>query len=234
MEFLNYLFKLFLSHKPDAVRIYSQYTDIELSPKIFLFLRLFFTPYQKMAAELPHTGRILDQGCGHGLFSVQLALASKERFVIGIDHDENRIDLANSVARKLSNLEFYPGSFTNKHKVEAEKFEGVALIDVLHYFSKEDQYAILKNAYDILNQGGTVVFREVNPNAGLISKINFLWEKVATFSKFTKSKNEVDLTFRMPSEWEKLLSEVGFQKVESKSCSSVLFADVLFKGVKVN
>lgn len=226
------LFNNFLSHKTDALKIFSLYSGAGISTKFFLFLRILLTPYQKMGNELPKKGRILDQGCGHGLFSVQLALSSKDRVVVGIDHDEKRIDLANSVAKKISNLEFHKGSFAISYEDRAQTFEGVALIDVLHYFSKEDQLSILKNAYEVLKPGGTVVFREVNPNAGFISKINFLWEKIATFSKFTKSKNEVNLTFRLPNDWEKLLTEAGFLKVESKRCSSIIFADVLFKGIK--
>lgn len=216
----------------ETLKIFSLYSSAGLSTKFFLFLRIMLTPYHKMANELPQEGKILDQGCGHGIFSTQLAISSKNRKVIGVDHDSARIELAQTASANLRNLEFHTGSFLTKNEDHTSAFEGVALIDVLHYFSKEEQFNILKNAYNALKPGGIVVFREVNPNAGLVSKINFLWEKVATFTRFTKSRNEVNLTFRLPGEWEKLLSEAGFQKVHSKSCSSILFADVLFKGEK--
>lgn len=222
----------FIHHKVEALKLFSLYSSAGLSTKFFLFLRVLLTPYQRMASELPREGKILDQGCGHGLFSVQLALSSKNRKVVGIDHDLARVELAKTAAKKLTNLEFHNGSFLTRNDTHNLSFEGVALIDVLHYFSSQEQLHILKNAYDALKPGGVVVFREVNPNAGLVSKINFFWEKLATFTKFTKSRNEVNLTFRLPADWEKLLSEAGFKNVHSKRCSSILFADVLFRGEK--
>ncbi len=223
----------FFQRKIEVLKIFSLYPNAGFSTKFFLFLRILMTPYHKMAAELPLEGRILDQGCGHGLFSVQLALHSMKRKVFGIDHDPARIALAQATSSKLNNLEFQTGSFLLKNEKFDNSFKGVALIDVLHYFNPKDQFQILKNAYDALEQGGVVVFREVNPDAGLVSKINFLWEKIATFTKFTKSTNQINLTFRYPDEWEKLLKEAGFQKVHSKRCSNFLFADVLFKGEKL-
>lgn len=230
MKFLS----LLLFTKTHAAALFNLYSGAHFSTKFFLFLRILLTPYQKMANELPRAGKILDQGCGHGLFSAQLAFSSDKRKVIGLDHDENRIKLAQNATQNLANLEFSNGSFFDQSFLNdnTNSFEGVALIDVLHYFNSEEQLFILKNANTVLKSGGVVIFREVNPDAGLVSKWNRVYEKLATFTKFTKSKNEVALTFRLPAEWEDLLIQAGFKNVHSKSCSSFLFADVLFKGEK--
>lgn len=221
-----------MQSKADGLTIFSLYTEAPFSTRFFLFLRLLLTPYSKMAAELPKSGQILDQGCGHGLFSLKLAFASKDRKVLGVDHDVTRVNLASQTAKQISNLEFQTGSLLTENKAFANCFEGVALIDVLHYFTKEEQLSILKNSHSMLKSGGVVIFREVNPDAGIVSKINFFWEKLATLSKFTKSDNEVKLAFRLPHDWENLLREAGFKNVTSKSCSSFIFADVLFRGEK--
>lgn len=70
---------------------------------------------------------------------------------------------------------------------------------------------ILKNAISLLNPGGILIFREVNPDGGPIAEWNRFYEKVATSLGFTQA---------------------GFIDVQSKRCSSIFFADVLFIGKK--
>lgn len=215
------------------ISILSLYSKAKIPAKVFLLARWLLTPYKKMANELPLKGKILDQGCGHGLLTTHLALSSKEREVIGFDHDEKRVELAQDVAADIPNLKFMKGSFFGNEGlgfVEGS-FSGIALIDVMHYFSSTEQVEILKRAHNLLSPNGIVIFREVNPQGGLVSKWNRLYEKLATFSGFTQA-DEKDLTFRLPGEWENLLKEAHFSSVHSKRCSSILFADVLFIGVK--
>lgn len=188
-----------------------------------------------MAETLPLEGRILDHGCGHGLFALHLASSSFKREVFGFDHDTHRIEIAKSAARNIPNIKFMKSSFLLEDSAEfsKESLAGIALIDVLHYFNLEDQLMILKNALNLLRPGGILIFREVNPEAGLIAKWNSLYEKIATASGFTQS-SETNLTFRIPRKWEDLLSQAGFTGIQSRRCSSIFFADVLFIGEKKN
>jgi len=52
-------------------------------------------------AEVPRRGRVLDLGCGHGLFSLLLAATSPERQVTGVDVDGDKLGLARRAAEAL-------------------------------------------------------------------------------------------------------------------------------------
>lgn len=204
------------------------YSSPTLRSRIFLWARWHLTPYWRMASQLPKMGKILDLGCGHGLLSMALALQSPEREVLGIDHDESRIQLAKKAGALLPHLRFEKGSLL---QLPESLFDGIALIDVLHYFSAAEQSAILKDCYDRLQPGGTLIFREVNPSGGLVSRWNRVYEKLATASGFTRSESKTSHHFRTPDEWLSLVKKIGFS-VRAERCSSILFADILFVGKK--
>jgi tRNA1(Val) A37 N6-methylase TrmN6 len=67
----------------------------------FLWLRSILTPYARMASALPARGRVLDLGSGHGLLAFALSRDSPRREIIGIDHDPERVRLAEAAALTL-------------------------------------------------------------------------------------------------------------------------------------
>lgn len=196
--------------------------------RLFLWARWYLTPYQRMAEKLPQKGKILDLGSGHGLLSLTLAVHSPERVVLGIDHDDQRIQLACRAAHSISNLHFEKGSLLQPPQ---GSFQGIALIDVMHYFSPDEQHHILKNAFDLLEPGGTLILREVNPSGGIISKWNRIYERFATATGFTRSNHQTSMHFRSPEGWIELLKKIGLS-ASYERCSSLFFADILFVGKK--
>jgi dolichyl-phosphate beta-glucosyltransferase len=231
--FWQNLFGRYGRHSPlrasasQVLKLYRRVPALSLGTRFFLFARWHLTPYREMAKELPRKGAILDLGCGHGLFSMAAALASPSRKVTAIDHDEKRIDSARLAGDGISNLDFSIGNFTTPFGSGASRYAGIAMIDVMHYFDREFQQETAARAYKALERGGKLIVREVDPEAGAISKWNRLYEKLATKTGFTKSSNETQHAFRSRKDWERLFTEAGFQ-VRSKRCSSPLFADILF------
>ena len=202
--------------------VLSGYESSSAGTRFFLHARWHLTPYLKMIDHLPPAGKILDLGCGHGLLAKAIALSNSRYEVSAFDHDENRICLAQTAAANISNLRF---AVTGMRFPEA-KFEGITLIDVMHYFAPKTQKEILEQAYGSLTPGGRLLVREVEPEAGFISYLNRFYEKIATSTGFTRS-NQQELHFRNTTEWERLLREIGFN-VKSQPCSSFLFSDILF------
>ena len=47
---------------------------------------------------MPAVGRVLDIGCGHGLFSIYLGLMSPDRDVLGVDIDARKLVIARGAA----------------------------------------------------------------------------------------------------------------------------------------
>jgi 2-polyprenyl-3-methyl-5-hydroxy-6-metoxy-1,4-benzoquinol methylase len=213
---------------------YNAIPGISLGTKLFLHLRWWLTPYARMAAFVPKSGKMLDVGCGHGLLAMEMALSEPNRTVLATDHDVARIDLATQAANSgkgIANLKFEVSIGSPVADVGAEgKFDAIMMIDFLHYFSPEQQDDMIAKAFANLQPGGWLLAREVNQQGGLISKLNQFYEKMATLTGFTQSntiKAKENLSFKSQSGWEAKFAEHGF-KVRSEPCSSPIFADILY------
>ena len=206
---------------------YNAIPGISLGTKLFLHLRWWLTPYERMAAYVPKSGKVLDVGCGHGLLAMEMALSEPNRSVLATDHDVARIDLAKQAGKGIANLKF---EVSTGSPVSDGNFDAIMMIDFLHYFSPEQQDAMIAKAFANLEKGGWLLAREVNQQGGLISKLNQFYEKMATLTGFTQSNTiqaKENLSFKSQTGWEAKFVEHGF-KVRSEPCSSPIFADILY------
>jgi uncharacterized protein len=214
----------------NTASIASLFSGAPLSTRSFIGLRWWLTPYREIAAVLPGSGRILDLGSGHGLLSLALSMGSGQREVIGIDHDQARVRLAQRAATRrgtLSKPRFEVGDLEKALATFAPAaLSGVAMIDILHYLAPDSQAALLSGAARVLEPGGILAVREVDPQGGMASVWNRFYENVATRIGFTQS-SRMDLTFRNVPGWTGMLESAGFD-VRSEPCGSALFSDVLF------
>jgi len=92
------------THSANITRIGSLFSAAPLSTRWFIRLRWKLTPYREIAARLPTGGRVLDLGSGHGLLSLALSMGSDKREIIGIDHDQARVRLAERAAARPESL----------------------------------------------------------------------------------------------------------------------------------
>ena len=210
---------------------YNTIPGISLGTKLFLHLRWWLTPYERMASYVPKSGKVLDVGCGHGLLAMEMAISEPNRTVLATDHDVARIDLASQAGKNISNLQFEVSTGSPVADAPADgKFNAIMMIDFLHYFSPEQQDAMIAKAFANLENGGWLLAREVNQQGGLVSKLNQLYEKIATMTGFTQSNTiqaKENLSFKSQTGWEAKFTEHGF-KVRSEPCSSPIFADILY------
>jgi 1-acyl-sn-glycerol-3-phosphate acyltransferase len=107
---------------------------------------------------VPENGTVLDLGCGYGLLSNLLAHKSLGRDVLGVDFDAGKIRVAVKTA-----LPRPSARFVNENILEWDYPESgcILMIDVLHYWSRENQSKIIKKASDALEPGGVLAFREI-------------------------------------------------------------------------
>ncbi|HEV8661275.1 MAG TPA: class I SAM-dependent methyltransferase [Thermoanaerobaculia bacterium] len=85
---------------------------------------------------------LFDIGCGVGLLEFYLRENGFRNAITGIDHDERKVAKANAIAAQYSDLRFRVGDARDPMPTGVT----VILIDVLHYFSEDDQRAILDHA----------------------------------------------------------------------------------------
>lgn len=183
-----------------------------------------------MASVFPTRGRVLDLGSGHGLLSFALSIGSKEREIIGIDHDPDRVRLAEAAARELplgSRPSFEVGDLKEKlWSFASGSLTGIAMIDILHYFDPASQQFLVSQAMRVLAPGGILAVREIDSDDGIRAAANRFYERLATGIGFTRSAGP-KLSFRGAGGWVSLLETAGF-KVRSERCGPPFFADVLF------
>ncbi|MEA2707021.1 MAG: hypothetical protein QOH22_1809 [Gemmatimonadaceae bacterium] len=218
------------THSANTTRITSLFSGAPLSTRSFIWLRWKLTPYREIAEVLPKAGRILDLGSGHGLLSLALAMGSERREVIGIDHDTARVRLAErAVARRESSPtpRFEVGDLESALTTFASgSLSGIAMIDILHYLGPDAQNALVREAARVLEPGGVLAVREVDPEGGVPALWNRFYENVATRIGFTRSAR-TQLEFRSVAAWTGVLESAGLD-VHSEPCGSALFSDVLF------
>jgi SAM-dependent methyltransferase len=95
---------------------------------------------------------IYDIGCGIGLLEFFLRENGIANEAIGIDHDERKVASANAIGARYGGLQFRRGDARDPVPAGVT----VVLLDVLHYFTGDDQRRILENAA----AGNLVIIRD--------------------------------------------------------------------------
>jgi SAM-dependent methyltransferase len=123
---------------------------------------------------------LLDIGCGVGLLAFYLRSRGVGVPIVGIDHDRRKIDLARAAVNGERDL-----SFEVADAREHIPFHGnVVLLDVLHYFSDDDQMRILRNA---AGTGGMVIIRDAIRDGSLRYRATYIEEAIARAGGWLKA-----------------------------------------------
>lgn len=197
--------------------------------RFFLVLRWRLTPYAQILAHAQQTGKALDIGCGHGLLMLAAHQQGSMLRWSGMDHDAERVRLAGAVFGKANiDADFFVGSLP---QLPGGPYATITCIDVMHYFSVAEQKQILAECFAHLAPGGKLLLREIDPNGGLVARLNRAYEKVSTTIGFTRSKRQSEITIHSTQQWEQFFKEAGFT-VFNERCSAAIFSDVLFVATK--
>jgi SAM-dependent methyltransferase len=117
---------------------------------------------------------LLDIGCGFGLFGQYLRECGFRARYFGMDLDERKIAEARRAANGLD-LEFAVGSATSLPQFSGD----VALFDVLHYLSAEQQQLALAQAAACVPAGGLIAIRNVLREPGWRFRTTIAEERIA-------------------------------------------------------
>jgi SAM-dependent methyltransferase len=153
---------------------------------------------------LPDEGRILDVGCGFGLFAAYFGQTHPLRRIVGIDPNARRIDMARNVARHLGldRHEFIVGDVRDAPLEGA--FDAAYVLDVMHHLPPGDQRPTLERLRAALAPGGVLLVKDITtePRSGLM---------------FTEALDRMMVGFREPlayrhhHEWREILASLGFK-----------------------
>jgi 2-polyprenyl-3-methyl-5-hydroxy-6-metoxy-1,4-benzoquinol methylase len=190
------------SRRPDRAgrQALSRYRDGTRAARLHTMVRWWSAPFPAIEDALPPTGRILEIGCGHGLFSTYAALAQPGRVVHGVDIDPDKIrDAQASVRGGDARLSF---ALAPSGAVPEGPWDGVVIVDVLYLLSEADQRALLEEALATLAPGGVLVVKEMALQPAWKARWNTTQETLAV--KLLGITEGHDFTFVPPSriaEW---------------------------------
>ena len=105
-----------------------------------------------------NAAQILDLGCGYGYLEYYLFLKNKKRSFLGLDYDENKIEVAQHNYLRNNNLHFKKSDLRSLNL--ETNFDVIFIMDVLHYFNKESQAKVLLESINHLNKNGIIFIRD--------------------------------------------------------------------------
>jgi 2-polyprenyl-3-methyl-5-hydroxy-6-metoxy-1,4-benzoquinol methylase len=117
--------------------------------------------------------RVLDIGCGFGLFGCYFAATNPELEYVGIDLNPARIEMANQTAHRLnlSNINFYHGDAGNL-QLDGQ-YDAVMMIDLLHHLVDPSKEKLLQSCTKHLAQDGRLIIKDVTTHPW--HEIAFTW-----------------------------------------------------------
>ncbi|HEY6463665.1 MAG TPA: class I SAM-dependent methyltransferase, partial [Polyangiaceae bacterium] len=179
---------------PAVERAYSVVRFSILRPKLLSVMDLLLTD----------EGRILDVGCGFGLFAAYFGQTQPRRRIVGVDPDGRRIGIARDVAERLGLREhaFVVGDV--RDAALDGPFDAAYVLDVMHHLPAGDQRRVLERLRDLLVPGGMLLVKDITtePRRGLL---------------FTEALDRLMVGWREPlayrhhREWGEMLADLGFK-----------------------
>lgn len=180
-------------------------------------------PYEVVEAMLPKSGTIVELGCGEGLLTNYLALASEKRKIKGIEIVPERLERAK---KGIKNVSYTVGDIV---KVPFPRADAFILFHVLHHLpGKEAQEVVLQKAKTSLKENGKLIIVEVH--VGFTLKYLAAWIADHFLVPWVFEKRFYTRAyFRNESEWRMVLKKIGFTVKQSESTIGRPFPNVVFE-----
>src|SRR5262245_6307694 len=181
------------------------YEKEEGGVRFHMWARKVTCPMDQIEKHVPAEGRILDVGCGHGLFSNMLAIGSKRRKILGVDPMDTKIAVAQRVSTSLSNVRYRVGTVES---VSDGPYDVITILDVLYLLPPETKLAVLRKCRELLKPDGLLVLKTND----LAPRWKYWWarfeEKIMTGLGLTKGEG---LYFFSAAQNLAVLKEAGFE-----------------------
>ncbi len=192
----------------DKRKIFELYKEAPFLMRAYLRIKLRICPLIALEDFFPKGGRIVDLGCGSGLFSNILSLGSPDRWIFGLDLDEKKIGIANQTKAQGSHMTYQAGDIVETNYPEGDVF---SLVDVLYLIPYEKQERIFKKCYFSLSENGILFIKEMDAKPRWKHIWNLLQESLAVkMIGFTLSEKRERFFFRSQEDYLKILRKIGF------------------------
>lgn len=215
-------------------------TALDRSRFHYVRTKLLGDPVARLIADIEGDvegalGEVADIGSGRGQLVIVLLELGRATRAWGVDWDAAKVEAAQRAAaageddlgpRAALDATFEASDARTARVPEADT---VLLIDLLHYFSIEEQDAILRRAASAVRPGGRLLVREADTERGLRSLATLLEERVFTALRFNRGER---VKFRPAREIAALLEAAGLRAEILPAWGKTPFSNVLVKGTR--
>jgi 2-polyprenyl-3-methyl-5-hydroxy-6-metoxy-1,4-benzoquinol methylase len=198
-----------LDRRPDAPgrEALALYDGAPLAARVHVRIRWATCPLPAVAALVPRRGRILDVGCGHGLFSAYLALDSADRDVHGVDIDAAKIDVARGAARRSNDV--FTADAAPSGQLPVGPWNAITIVDVLYLLDANAQRELLTTCRSLLAPDGVLVVKEMGSTPRWKARWTLLQETMSV--RVLRITEGVSLTFVPPETIGSWLRDLGLE-----------------------
>ncbi|MCJ7436369.1 MAG: class I SAM-dependent methyltransferase [Acidimicrobiia bacterium] len=164
------------------------YRSAPLTVRVHVAGRWWTCPFGPIADALTGADRVLDVGCGHGLFPLYLGIRHGASEIVGVEIDREKLIVARAaalsagLASRVSFEEVGPG-YTPAEEPPVrptEGWDGISVVDVLYLMGPERAMRLLRAAAKALAPGGKLVVKEIDTTPAWKHRISAVQEVVAT------------------------------------------------------
>ena len=151
---------------------------------------------------LPRRGRVLDLGCGFGLFSLYYASVLPAIEIEGLDLNPRRIAMARKAAERLGlrNARYEVGNATDFRG--GRVFDAAYMLDIIHHIPPETVRPLLEQMAKALPAGGRLLIKDVDTRPA--------WKRWFTHALDRLMDPGTPVRYWGGAELQGLLEEIGF------------------------
>lgn len=202
-----------MSRWPDAAarEALRAYRTAPAGDRLHVLVRWLSCPFPPVVDELPSAGRVLEVGCGHGLFSAYAARRNPGVQVRGVDIDADKIAVAAASDHVDGRLDF---AVAPSGAVPDGPWDAVVLVDVLYLLDEAAQRALLESCVAVLGPGGVLVVKDMATRPRWKARWNAAQEALSVrVLRITEGSPE--FTFVDPAERARWMIEAGLEDVRA-------------------
>lgn len=181
------------------------YGDAPWQERAHVHVRWWSAPFRRLVALLPDAGRVLEIGCGHGLFSAYAALSGQDRRVVGVDIDAAKVAVGARAAARVPNLEL---TVAPDGAVPTGPWAAVVVVDVLYLLPADAQRSLLTAAAAQVAPGGRLVVKEMGDSPAWKVRWN-RWQETVSVRVLRITEGSSTFTFVAPDVMAGWLRDAG-------------------------
>jgi len=169
---------------------------------------------------LPAAGRVLDIGCGFGLFSLYYASLAPSLTLHGLDKNPRRIAMARRAALRLGLANAtYEVADARDFRCDGE-YDAAYMLDIVHHIGEESVRPLLEQLAKTVRPGGRLLIKDVDTRP--------VWKRWFTHALDRLMDPRTPVRYWASDELQALVGETGFRVHRHLLVDSLPYPHVLY------